>query len=44
VLSVDASGLRLAARGGRLRIAKVRRGEAKRAAHESGLAPGDRLV
>ncbi|MCB9378078.1 MAG: methionyl-tRNA formyltransferase [Holophagales bacterium] len=44
VLAVDAAGLLLAARGGRLRIAKVRRGPAKRPAHESGLRPGDRLV
>ena len=44
VLAVDPSGLRLAARGGRLRIARVRRGEAKLPAHESGLAPGDRLT
>lgn len=43
VLAVEAAGLVLAARGGRLRIAKVRRGDAKRAAHESGLRPGDRL-
>lgn len=43
VLEVEPSGLLVAARGGRLRIAKVRRGEAKRAAHESGLRPGDRL-
>ncbi|MEZ4334006.1 MAG: formyltransferase family protein [Myxococcota bacterium] len=44
VLAVDADGLLLAARDGRLRIAKVRRGEAKRPAHASGLRPGDRLV
>ncbi len=44
VLAVDAAGLLLAARGGRLRIAKVRRGETKHAAHASGLAPGDRLA
>lgn len=44
ITAVDPSGLRLAARGGDLRIAKVRRGDAKRVAHESGLRPGDRLV
>ncbi|MFO0688259.1 MAG: formyltransferase family protein [Myxococcota bacterium] len=44
VIAVDGSGLCLAARGGRLRIAKVRRGEAKRPAHEAGLQVGDRLA
>jgi len=44
VLAVAADGLLLAARGGHVRIAKVRRGEAKRSAHESGLRPGDRLA
>lgn len=44
ILSVDETGLRIAARDGVLRIAKVRRGEAKRPAQESGLRPGDRLA
>ncbi|MBK7951056.1 MAG: methionyl-tRNA formyltransferase [Deltaproteobacteria bacterium] len=44
VVELGPSGLCLAARGGRLRIAKVRRGEAKRPAHEAGLALGDRLT
>lgn len=44
ITAIDPSGLHVAARGGDLRIAKVRRGEAKRAAHESGLKPGDRFV
>ncbi|MBY0401931.1 hypothetical protein K2X89_16680, partial [Myxococcota bacterium] len=44
VIEVGPSGLCLAARGGRLRIAKIRRGEAKRPAHESGLRVGDRLA
>lgn len=44
IVEVGASGLCLAALGGRLRIAKVRRGEAKRPAHESGLRVGDRLA
>jgi len=43
ITAVDPSGLRLAARGGFVRVAKVRRGDAKRPAHESGLKPGDRL-
>jgi methionyl-tRNA formyltransferase len=43
ILAVDESGLLLAARGGRLRVAKVRRGAAKVPALESGLVPGDRL-
>lgn len=43
ITAVDASGLVLAARGGALRIAKVRRGDSKRPAQESGLKPGDRL-
>lgn len=44
ITAVEPSGLRLAARGGFVRISKVRRGDAKRPAHESGLKPGDRLV
>lgn len=45
ILSVDeANGLRIAAPGGILRIVKVRRGDAKRPAHESGLRVGERLV
>lgn len=44
IVEVGASGLRLAARGGVLRIAKVRRGERKGPAIESGLRAGDRLV
>jgi methionyl-tRNA formyltransferase len=43
VLTVDASGLRLAVRGGVLRLQKLRRAEGKVAASDSGLAPGDRL-
>lgn len=43
VLAVDAAGLLLAASGGALRVAKVRRGDAKRPAHDSGIRPGDRL-
>jgi methionyl-tRNA formyltransferase len=44
VLAVVESGLLLAARGGILRIQKVRRASGKTAAHESGLETGDRLV
>lgn len=44
IVEVGTSGLRLAARDGWLRIAKVRRGDAKQPAHESGLRPGDRLI
>jgi methionyl-tRNA formyltransferase len=44
VLAVVESGLLLAARGGILRIQKVRRAAGKSAAHESGLEVGDRLV
>lgn len=44
ITAVEPSGLRLAARGGFVRISKVRRGDTKRPAHESGLKPGDRLV
>lgn len=44
LVALEPSGLLLAARGGLLRIAKVRRGDAKRPAHESGLRPGDRLA
>jgi methionyl-tRNA formyltransferase len=44
ILGVDPSGLRLAARGGCLRVAKVRReGQAKCIASESGLDAGERL-
>jgi len=43
VLSVDESGLRLAVRGGLLRIQKVRRAAGKVAATDSGLAAGDQL-
>ncbi len=43
ITAIEASGLVLAARAGSLRIAKVRRGDSKRPAHESGLKPGDRL-
>jgi len=43
IVEVGTEGLVVAARGGALRIAKVRRGEAKRSAHESGLRPGDRF-
>lgn len=44
VLAVVESGLLLAARGGILRIQKVRRAGGKCVAHESGLEAGDRLV
>lgn len=44
VLSVDASGLRLAVRGGVLRIRKVRTGAGKVDAGDSGLVPGDQLA
>jgi methionyl-tRNA formyltransferase len=44
ILAVVESGLLLAARGGVLRIQKVRRAAGKSAAHESGLEVGDRLV
>ena len=44
IAAIDDSGLVLAARDGSLRIAKVRRGDSKRPAHESGLKPGDRLA
>jgi len=44
ILSIDESGLRLAVRGGVLRIQKVRGRGAKCAAHESDLQVGDRLV
>ncbi|MBJ21079.1 MAG: hypothetical protein GY910_22710 [bacterium] len=44
VLAVDESGLRLAVRGGVLRLQKVRRAAGKVVAAESGLAAGDRLV
>ena len=43
ILAVDESGLRLAVRGGVLRIQKVRRAAGKTAAQESGLEVGDRL-
>lgn len=43
ILAIDSSGLLLAARDGRVRIAKVRRGDAKRPAHEAGLVVGDRI-
>jgi methionyl-tRNA formyltransferase len=44
VLAVVESGLLLAARGGVLRIQKVRRSTGKCVAHESGLEVGDRLL
>jgi len=44
VLAVDETGLSLAAAGGVLRIAKVRRAGAKTPAQDSGLQPGDRLA
>jgi methionyl-tRNA formyltransferase len=44
ILSIDESGLRLAVRGGVLRIQKVRGAGAKCAAHESDLRAGDQLV
>ncbi len=44
ILAIDASGLRLAARGGVLAIRKVRRASGKTPASESGLAVGDRLA
>ncbi len=44
IAAIDASGLVLAARDGSLRIAKVRRGDSKRPALESGLKVGDRLA
>jgi methionyl-tRNA formyltransferase len=44
VLSIDDSGLRLAVRGGILKIQKVRSGGGKTAAHESDLRVGDRLT
>jgi methionyl-tRNA formyltransferase len=44
VLAVVESGLLLAARGGILRIQKVRRKAGKCLAHESGLEGGDRLL
>lgn len=43
ILSVDESGLALAARGGVLRIQKIRRAAGKLAAAESGLSVGERL-
>lgn len=43
LIALGPSGLLLAARGGALRIAKVRRGDTKHPAHESGLRLGDRL-
>lgn len=43
VLSVDAAGLRLAVRGGVLRLQKVRGAAGKVSAADSGIAPGDRL-
>jgi methionyl-tRNA formyltransferase len=44
ILAVVESGLLLAARGGILRIQKVRRASGKCVAHESGLEAGDRLL
>ncbi len=44
VLAVVESGLLLVARGGILRIQKVRRAAGKCVAHESGLEAGDRLL
>jgi methionyl-tRNA formyltransferase len=44
VLAVVESGLLLAARGGVLRIQKLRRNTGKLVAHESGLEAGDRLL
>ena len=44
ILAVVESGLLLAARGGILRIQKVRRAAGKCVAHESGLETGDRFV
>ncbi len=44
ILSIDETGLLVAARGGLIRIAKVRRDEGKVAAEHSGLNPGQRLV
>ena len=44
ILAVVESGLLLAARGGILRIQKVRRATGKCVAHESGLEAGDRLI
>jgi methionyl-tRNA formyltransferase len=43
ITAIEASGLVLAVRDGSLRIAKARRGDLKRPAHESGLKVGDRL-
>jgi methionyl-tRNA formyltransferase len=44
VLAVDAKGARIAARGGVLQVAKLKRGAGpKLPAAEAGLAPGDRL-
>lgn len=43
VVEIGESGLLLAGRGGAIRVAKVRRGDTKRPAHESGLRVGDRL-
>jgi hypothetical protein len=45
VQAVDATGARIAARGGALLVAKLKRGAgAKVGAAESGIAPGDRLA
>jgi methionyl-tRNA formyltransferase len=44
ILAVVESGLLLAARGGILRIQKIRRAGGKCVAHESGLEAGDRLA
>ena len=44
IVAIDESGLRLAVRGGVLRIRKVRRAPGKTAAGDAGLVVGDRLV
>ncbi len=44
ITAIESSGLVLAARDGSLRIAKLRRGDSKRPALESGLKVGDRLA
>ncbi len=44
ITAIESSGLVLAVREGSIRIAKVRRGDSKRPAHESGLKVGDQLA